>query len=468
MEWSRRKYSESSPSTESRPIRFPPFSVNHIAPSGPRTMAKGSTPNSSPIGECVPAGSIRSISAEARLATHGPVGTRGEPLGKRIGGRQVVPGRLGGGRHRADRRDEPREGQRSSDEHEEGRVPTPYHVLDIGPRVGLQHAAKVGRPTGAGEALSMLRRCFRPRRASCSPVASSTWRPARCTRVGRSCSTGTTEDVVPAGDAPAGATVDLSARTVLPGLIDCHAHLIGELDDGQGYASLVGRTSAQEALTGVPNARATVLAGVTTVRDVGTFHAFVDLALREAIDAGRQLGPRMMCAGAYITCPGGGGDITGLPANVPVPTTSVGVSVGPEQVRSNVRRIFDAGADMIKVIATGAVLTSGTNPASPSSPRTRSAPPSRKPRRAVPRRRARTRRRGRQPRDPRRRPLDRARLPDRRRDDRADGRARDLSRLRHVRRRLDDPGGTAPRLLGRGHGEDGDDQRRPARESPRP
>ena len=74
----------------------------------------------------------------------------------------------------------------------------------------------------------------------------------------------------------------------------------------------------------------------------------------------------MMCAGAYITCPGGGGDITGLPANVPVPDNlRVGVSVGPEQVRSNVRRIFDAGADMIKVIATGAVLTSGTNPGEP-------------------------------------------------------------------------------------------------------
>ena len=145
-------------------------------------------------------------------------------------------GRLGGGRHRADRRDEPREGQRSSDEHEEGRVPTPYHVLDIGPRVGLQHAAKVGRPTG-GEALSMLRRCFRPRRASCSPVASSTWRPARCTGgSGDRARRGPDRGRRPRGDAPAGATVDLSARTVLPGLIDCHAHLIGELDDGQGYA----------------------------------------------------------------------------------------------------------------------------------------------------------------------------------------------------------------------------------------
>jgi imidazolonepropionase-like amidohydrolase len=172
--------------------------------------------------------------------------------------------------------------------------------------------------------------------------------------------------VVPAADAPNAPTIDLSSRTVLPGMIDCHAHLIGEMDDGQGYAYLVNRSSAQEALTGVTNARATVLSGFTTVRDVGTFHAFVDLALREAIDSGRIIGPRMMCAGAYITCPGGGGDITGLPPDVPVPSElRVGVSVGPDQVRANVRRIFDAGADFIKVIATGAVFTSGTTPSKP-------------------------------------------------------------------------------------------------------
>jgi imidazolonepropionase-like amidohydrolase len=174
-------------------------------------------------------------------------------------------------------------------------------------------------------------------------------------------------DVVPASAAPAdGAVVDLSGRTVLPGLIDSHAHLIGELDGGQGYAYLAGRSSAQEALTGVPNARATLRAGFTTVRDVGTFHAFVDLALREAIELGLVEGPRMMCAGAYVTTPGGGGDITGLPPGTPIPPElQVGVSTGPDEVRRNVRRIFDAGADFIKVIATGAVLTSGTNPGEP-------------------------------------------------------------------------------------------------------
>lgn len=173
-------------------------------------------------------------------------------------------------------------------------------------------------------------------------------------------------DVVEAGAAPRGRTIDLSGRTVLPGMIDCHAHLIGELDDGQGYGYLVTRSSAQEALTGVTNARATLLGGFTTVRDVGTFHAFVDLALRDAIEEGRLAGPRMMCAGAYVTCPGGGGDITGLPPDVLVPSElRMGVSTGPDQVRANVRRIFEAGADFIKVIATGAVLTSGTNPGEP-------------------------------------------------------------------------------------------------------
>jgi imidazolonepropionase-like amidohydrolase len=173
--------------------------------------------------------------------------------------------------------------------------------------------------------------------------------------------------VLPASEAPPEAPViDLSTRTVLPGLIDSHAHLVGEIDSGQGYASLVNRSSAQEALTGVTNARDTLLAGFTTVRDVGTFHAFVDVALREAIDEGRITGPRMMCAGAYVTCPGGGGDITGLPLEVQVPSElRMGVSSGPDEVRANVRRIFEAGADFIKVIATGAVLTSGTDPGEP-------------------------------------------------------------------------------------------------------
>jgi imidazolonepropionase-like amidohydrolase len=169
--------------------------------------------------------------------------------------------------------------------------------------------------------------------------------------------------------APAGATtIDLTGRTVLPGLIDVHSHLIGPEDTGQGYASRVTASAAQEVLAGVKNAGVTLMAGFTTVRDIGTFRAFADVALRDAIGQGWVVGPRMVCAGAYVTCPGGGGDITGLAVDVDsvVPRElRFGVSSGVDQVRSNVRQILRYGADFIKVIATGAVLTSGTNPGLP-------------------------------------------------------------------------------------------------------
>jgi imidazolonepropionase-like amidohydrolase len=162
--------------------------------------------------------------------------------------------------------------------------------------------------------------------------------------------------------------LDLSAHTVLPGLIDCHAHLIGEVESGHGYAGLVQRSGAQEALSGVPNARATILAGFTAVRDIGTFRAFVDVALRDAIDRGDVLGPRMMCAGAYVTCSSGAGDVTGLAPDVDavVPRDlRFGVANSVDEVRDAVRRILHGGADFIKMLATGAVLTEGTTPGAP-------------------------------------------------------------------------------------------------------
>jgi len=161
---------------------------------------------------------------------------------------------------------------------------------------------------------------------------------------------------------------DLSNHTVLPGLIDCHAHLIGEIESGHGYAGLITRSAAQEALSGVRNARDTVTAGFTTVRDVGTLRAFVDVALREAIEAGDIPGPRMMCAGAYVTSSGGGGDITGLPPDVDAGLPRdlrFGVANSTDEVRRVVRDLLHGGADFIKVIATGAVLTEGTVPSAP-------------------------------------------------------------------------------------------------------
>ncbi|TMK37103.1 MAG: amidohydrolase family protein [Actinobacteria bacterium] len=177
------------------------------------------------------------------------------------------------------------------------------------------------------------------------------------------------EGIIAATDVPDGSRViRLDGTTLLPGLMDAHSHLIGIQDTGQGYASLVTRTGAQEALTGVKNARDTLLAGFTSVRDVGTFRAFADVALRDAIEAGWVEGPRMLCAGAYVTCPGGGGDLTGLAPDVDavVPRElRFGVTSGVDQMRTNVRQILRYGADFIKVLATGAVLTSGTNPGVP-------------------------------------------------------------------------------------------------------
>jgi imidazolonepropionase-like amidohydrolase len=162
--------------------------------------------------------------------------------------------------------------------------------------------------------------------------------------------------------------VDLPDHTLLPGLIDCHAHLVGEPDDGHGYAGLLSRTGAQEALSGVRNARDTLRAGFTTVRDVGTFRAFVDVALRDAINAGWLPGPRMRVAGAYVTCPGGGGDITGLAPDVDavVPyELRFGVVNSVDDVRRAVRRVLQGGADLVKLIATGAVMTPGGVPGAP-------------------------------------------------------------------------------------------------------
>ncbi len=176
--------------------------------------------------------------------------------------------------------------------------------------------------------------------------------------------------VTTVGDAPAEgpAVVDLPGRTLLPGLIDCHAHLVGEPDDGHGYAGLLARTGAQEALSGARNARDTLQAGFTTVRDVGTFRAFVDVALRDAINAGWLPGPRMRVAGAYVTCSGGGGDITGLAPDVDavVPyELRVGVVNSVDDVRRAVRRVLQGGADLVKLIATGAVMTPGGVPGAP-------------------------------------------------------------------------------------------------------
>jgi imidazolonepropionase-like amidohydrolase len=172
---------------------------------------------------------------------------------------------------------------------------------------------------------------------------------------------GRIEAILGPGDAAPGdvSRLDMAGGWVLPGLIDCHSHLVGDMEFS-GVAGSV-TSSAEEAMFGVRNAALTLRAGFTTVRDVGTFRAFVDVALRGAIDAGWVLGPRMQCAGAYLTAPGGGGEVTGLARDFVVPNDlRFGVVRTADDVRERVRALVGGGADLIKCIATGAVLARGT------------------------------------------------------------------------------------------------------------
>ncbi|GAA0442021.1 Xaa-Pro dipeptidase [Acrocarpospora corrugata] len=172
-------------------------------------------------------------------------------------------------------------------------------------------------------------------------------------------------EVRPAGAPFDGELIDLGDVTVAPGLIDLHTHLVGVAACGD-YAQELKFSAAQQTLAGVPNARDTLMAGFTTVRDVGTFRAFLDVALRDAIDAGHIPGPRMAVAGAYITVKGGGGMVTGLAPDIELPREfRFGQTSGVDDIRERVREIIYNGADLIKLIATGAVLANGTVPGAP-------------------------------------------------------------------------------------------------------
>lgn len=164
--------------------------------------------------------------------------------------------------------------------------------------------------------------------------------------------------VGPASAAPAGATViNLPNSTVLPGLIDAHTHLTGDAGT-VGYESL-GISVPREALTGAKNAKITLEAGFTTVRNVGA-NGFSDVALRDAINAGDVPGPHMLVSGPPLGITGGHCDENLLPSEFHY--SADGVADGVTGVQQKVREDIKYGADVIKFCATGGVMSKGDDP----------------------------------------------------------------------------------------------------------
>jgi imidazolonepropionase-like amidohydrolase len=147
------------------------------------------------------------------------------------------------------------------------------------------------------------------------------------------------------------ATETMSGKTILPGLIDCHVHLA--LDGSPDPMSkIMGMTDPIATIHMVKHGEATLRAGVTTVRDLGSKN-FIDLQVRDAVNSGLVKGPRMLCAGQMICITGGHGWQMGCEAD------------GPDAVKRAARKQIKAGVDCLKFMATGGVLTKGSRPGVP-------------------------------------------------------------------------------------------------------
>jgi imidazolonepropionase-like amidohydrolase len=154
--------------------------------------------------------------------------------------------------------------------------------------------------------------------------------------------------------------IDLGNVTLLPGFIDAHTHVIGRtLGDPEGDTAIVRDFESFGAILGVRNARATLMAGFTSIRNVGATGRFDDMALRKAINEGWIVGPRMESAGHALGIRGGHCDENGYRPGLLDPGIEEGVADGPEQIRAAVRYQIKYGADVIKTCATGGVLSEG-------------------------------------------------------------------------------------------------------------
>lgn len=155
----------------------------------------------------------------------------------------------------------------------------------------------------------------------------------------------------PAGDV----VIDLGDVTVAPGLVDCHTHLAFELDATSALRPVLD-TPADIAIQGVKNARTTLLAGITTVRDLGS-SGFTDVALMRAVERGDVVGPWIVPAGNAIGITGGHADVTGFAPGILPQSPADGVADGVDECLEAVRTQIKHGAKVIKIMATAGVLS---------------------------------------------------------------------------------------------------------------
>lgn len=161
--------------------------------------------------------------------------------------------------------------------------------------------------------------------------------------------------------------LDLSEHTCLPGLIDMHVHVDGYPEDADDYTIYLRRTPAETKKIAAELGKVILDAGFTTVRNVGTYKAWVARDLRDQIDAGEVTGPRIRIAGPYLTIPHGGGDmyIPGIDDSAVPDYYRMGVARGADEFRQKAQYNIDGGADFIKIIASGAVFGHGSVPGAP-------------------------------------------------------------------------------------------------------